>query len=272
MHQFSLIMSWRDRPELAQTMRANAALFGKYCHEITIVNVGGDPEHLSRLIRDQPLTNVRQVHMPDAAEFNWPLACNIGTLCSAGPYLCFLDADVILKTDIFGEASRLLQRRNCFVKVRSVYESEPPKEDAWPGVEEIATTHVLRFKNGKKATLKLFTGEGGKRCGSGLLLLKREHVLGVGGFNSLQSGWGFHDVDFHFRLQIVLGLSVAATGAVLHLSHPDDRRVLNTGAMHTDHQRNRMIALDNYQRGDYTGTYLADVQTWEERIRQFALA
>jgi hypothetical protein len=271
MNQFSLVISWRDRPELAETMRANAALFTKYCQEIVIVNVGGDPEHLSRLIRDQPLTNVRQVHMPGVPEFNWPLACNIGTLCSAGPYLCFLDGDIIVKTDIFGAAARLLQRRKCFVKVRSVHETDPVQEDPWPGVEEIATTHVMHFKNGKKASLKLFTG-GGKRCGSGLLLLKRDHVLGVGGFNALQSGWGFHDVDFHFRLQFVLGLSVAATGAVLHLSHPDARRVLNTGATHTDYQRNRMMALANYQRGDYAGTYQADVKTWGGRIRQLAPA
>jgi len=265
MKPFSVVIAWRHRPELARTLQANAELFGRHCEDVLIVNCGGDPDELSDLVRESRVSGLRQVHVPDTP-FNKSLANNVGAACSSRPFLFFVDADIILESDLFVPALRLLEREACFVKVRTVHESQPAPHATLKTVKEIVTTTRITFNNGRRAYTRTFTGGDGSRCGACLLLMRREHCCAVGGFNSSIKGWGFEDVDLHFRLQFVLGLKLKATGRVLHLTHGDELRDILSGSAAQDSQRNMIMCADNYTRNDFMGSLERDGRLCQERV------
>jgi hypothetical protein len=270
MNSFSVSIAWRNRPELARTLEANAELFERHCDEVTIVNCGGDPDEMSRLARACRVAGLRQVHVPDTP-FNKSLANNVGAIYSSRPFVFFLDTDIILESDVFAAALRILERGDAVVKVRTVHESQPMVRETLKTIKEIATTARIVFTNGRAVYTRTFIGGDGSRCGPGLLLLKREHLMAVGGFNSSLEGWGFDDIDLQFRLQLALGLKLRAVGRVLHLSHGDERRNVVTGSLKNDQRRNMVICADNYSRHDYMGTCERDRQMWRDKIRLIPL-
>lgn len=81
MSAFSVVIPWRNRPELARTLTANAEVFARHRAEVLIVNCGGDPDELSTLLRDQPIAELRQIYLP-CGSFNWSLANNTGPVLS----------------------------------------------------------------------------------------------------------------------------------------------------------------------------------------------
>jgi hypothetical protein len=265
MSDFSVIMSWKQRPELAVSLAFNAGVFARHAQEVLIVNCGGVPEQLSELISPYARHGVRQVVLP-APAFNRALANNIGAFCSSGNYLFFLDADILVTSDVFVTLKTVLDTSPCIGKIRKVSESQPTRVGADYFVQEQIDTREFVCRGGRKATLKFFSGADGSRCGSGLIFIEREHFLAVSGFNSSLKGWGFEDLDLQLRVQFVLGLSLTPVGEVGHLTHGDDTRAIRGMSREQDYQRNVRECFDNYRQNNYVGSYDSDVREWGDKL------
>jgi hypothetical protein len=78
-----------------------------------IVNCGGQQRILAELLAQQPVSNVRVVTLTGAS-FSKSLANNTGAVWGRGETLFFLDADIVLRTDVIAQARRMLDRAACF--------------------------------------------------------------------------------------------------------------------------------------------------------------
>jgi glycosyltransferase involved in cell wall biosynthesis len=265
MTEFSIIIPWRQRPELARTLAENAACFERHGAEVIIVNCG-PADDVEPLIRNISVSGLRHVVVPMPA-FNKCLAHNLGVMSSTGRYLFLLDADIILCSDVIAQSRAILARGRQCVNIRHVRESEPVHRGGLPGVKEMIETRDMTFIDGKKAQLRLFKRPDGSRAISGELLVSRSHFIGVGGFNSELQGWGHEDLDLMIRLQAAGGLSVRHVGTVMHLTHGDEKRNIKSGSRLENNDSNRQVCFENYARGLYLGTYARDVEAWQHLVR-----
>ncbi len=265
MRAFSVIIPWLSRPELRNTLEANAELFERYSAEVIIVNCGGNPDEVTSLIQGHAISSLRQIVLPEVG-FNKCLANNLGILSSSGRFIFFLDADIALESDVFARAGVMLPSRRCFIKIRRVRESQPTEDPNLRYLRQIVDTRDVTFRDGRKARLRFVRGGDGSRCGSGLLFVTRRHMLAVGGFNSALNGWGFEDLDLQIRLQVVMKLSVRVIGTVVHITHGDEKRNIRSGSRHEDATRNMQQCFESYSRGIYTGSYEEDARTWQKRL------
>jgi hypothetical protein len=252
----SVIIAWKARPELKRTLDANAPMLARHAVEVVIVNCGGGRGELESLVGQRGALDVRYVHLPSPA-FNRSLANNIGAMCASHSWLFFLDADVILKSDIFSLVETGHDSRS-FITIRKVFESKPgPVDPMLSFLKERINTHEYICKDGRRASTQDVNGSDGSRCGPGLLLVSKEHFLAAGGFNSALTGWGFEDVDLHLRLQFTAGLTPILSGEVVHLSHPPSHPTFRETNL-----KNVLQCFENYRHGRFLGTYHEDVQRW----------
>jgi hypothetical protein len=271
MPTFSVVIPWRDRPELKQTIAANASVFERHGAEVLVVNCGGDPDEVSALLRDPPVSRVRQIYLPGAS-FNRSLAGNIGASCGTGRYAFFLDADITLVSDVLRQAQVKLEREPCFVHVRTVYESRPEEAPALAFLKEVVYTRRLAFKNGQVARLRTRQGGDGSGGGPGLIAANRDHLVAVGGFNAALVDWGYEDADLQIRLQVVLSLARRSAGEVLHLTHGNEKRSTTQENLRDGARRNEITCAGNYSRGLFQGTYLEDVRVWTPKLREIPVS
>lgn len=262
----SVVIPWSARPELGITLPVNAALFAKHSAEVIVVNCGGSTETLDPLLHAPGLDTVRCVTLP-GAPFNRSLAKNIGISCCTGDIVFFLDADILLESDVFRDMPALAKHRRV-QKIRTVRESRPSHDPTLGYLDEQIVTHDIRFKNGGRAKLEFIVRGDGSRCGSGLLMVEKCHAVAVNGFNSELEGWGFEDIDFQLRLQAVLALQLVSAGDVVHLSHGDEQRGLAEGqSRDLEIRRNMSQCYGNYSRGNFQGSYSRDVEAWQDRLQ-----
>jgi glycosyltransferase involved in cell wall biosynthesis len=234
--------------------------------EAVVVNCGGDSDRLTAALAGISLPGLRRVEIP-APAFNKGLALNLGVSASRSGRLFLLDADIVLQDDLLPRAIALLDRPG-FVTVDRVLESAPPPPVERPGLREIG--HVVELTGPRNRKVRLETNRvrfrDGSRSGPGLVLLAREHFLGVDGMNSDLEGWGWEDLDLLARLQLALRLPRRPWGSVIHLSHGDEVRRFEGPAPAVNEQRNYAMCLFNYGLGHYLGTCADDVATWRDRI------
>lgn len=270
MSTFSVIIPWKDRPEIKHTLRANAELFARHEAEVIIANCGGNPAELAALIeahqRSCSGSATRQVACA-APAFNRSLANNLGASVSVGSWLLFLDADYVLRSDIFAEARPFLEARRSFVNIRRVLESEPRPNPKLSFLKEEVNSRELICLDGRRAVLHAVSGGDGSAWGPGQLLINRDHFIAVGGYNSALTGWGFEDTDVLFRLQFELRLSPVIAGEAMHLSHGDRTRALKNGSRFDDSRANLEICLENYKTGHHLGSYWDDLRTWGDHLQ-----
>jgi glycosyltransferase involved in cell wall biosynthesis len=265
MKKFSVVIPWSRRPELRDTLGLNAPLFRRHDVEVVVVNCGGDPGQVASLVGERGIDDLRYVTIP-AASFNPSLARNLGAFCCSGKVLFFLDADIVIKSDIFDEVGPLLDAQPCFVKVQRVREARPQLDPTFAFVAQQTDTREMISVDGRKASMIDFWWADGSRCGSGLLLMNRNDLLAVGGFNSSLIGWGFEDIDLTLRLQFLLRLAPRAAGEVLHMTHGDDLRNVHGSSRLHDFACNRAVCFENYRRSRFVGTYADDVSAWQEKL------
>jgi predicted glycosyltransferase involved in capsule biosynthesis len=181
----------------------------------------------------------------------------MGAHCTSSRYLFFLDCDIVLKSDVLNESLPVLNAGNCFVVLSRVHETEPILSGLFWREDKIET---LTLRDGRRAVVQQFTANDGTRSGSGLLLVSKENFLAVHGFNSQLVGWGFEDLDFQIRLQLVTNITCRKIGEAIHLTHAPDGL---TGASRAeDRQNNLRKCLKNYRNGSLMGTFLEDRQKW----------
>jgi predicted glycosyltransferase involved in capsule biosynthesis len=264
MPPYSVIIPWRDRPELATTLKRNRDIFARHDAEIIVVNAGGDFAALNRLTSEAGVPDVRHVDVPGAS-FTRSLCGNIGTLVSRGEVLFLLDADIMLESDVFAESRALLEDGTRFVTIRRIVESQPvmndnPNEPDMSFLAEMRLTKELFTVDGRRAVLSSLTSPRGLRAGDGQVLVRRRDMVAIGGFNSNLTGWGYEDTDVQVRLQFVLGLERAETGEVIHLSHGVPER--DPAAW----RWNMAVCARNYSDRRYQGTLEEDARRWQATL------
>jgi glycosyltransferase involved in cell wall biosynthesis len=270
METFSVVIPWRNEPKLRETLAANAGIFERHAADVLIVNCGGDPDAMLELLRGHAVSRLRQIHLP-GTEFNPPLAKNIGTLYSVGRNVLFLDADVVMISDLLEEAHRAQVQRPCFVQVRTVYESQPAINPLFAYLKEAIYTQRLLLDDGRLVRLSTRVGGDGSQCGPGLLAIGRRHLLDVGGFNSALGDRGWDEFDVQIRLQIVTNLRLATRGEVLRLIDGSARNAA-VWARKEGRRRNQLACAEAYSRGLFQGTYDEDVRVWRGRAREIPAA
>jgi hypothetical protein len=265
---FTVIIPWADRPELATTLTRNRDMLAPYATETVVVNGGGRWDDLLAILQGVHVPALRAIDLRGAG-FNRSLCLNIGALASRGTYLFFLDADIVLGSDILADATRLMPSDACFLTVDRIVETQPegdgPATDGnglrpdWSFLrEEIRTTEMIT-RDGRRARLRTRLSPGHTKRSDGLVIVRRDHMFHVRGLNSRLMGWGYEDTDFQIRLQFLAGLERVEAGEVMHLSHGGtrDRQAL---------LRNVCQCTANYSRGDYYGTLEEDRVQWADRL------
>lgn len=262
---YTVVIPWADRPALEVTLVHNRPFFARHCLETIVVNTGGNREALAALLERAAVPNVRAVDLPGAA-FNRSLCLNMGALQSRSELLFLLDADITLGSDVFEEAIDHLRSGSRFVAVQRILESEPKalRDDGQPDLTFLArlvNTRELVTQDGRRAVIGAHMIPGrGNGAGDGLVLVRREDMVRVGGLNSSLVGYGYEDTDFQIRLQLQLGLERVDTGEVIHLTHDSSR---------VDRQqwrRNYHAVIENYRHGNYLGTLQQDAVDWGDKL------
>ena len=258
----SVVIPWRDRPELASCLAHNLPLLASLDAEMVVASCGGDPALLGEALAGLSSPALRVIEVP-APRFNKGLALNLGAHAARAGRLFFLDTDVLLEEAFLPRALPRLDGRS-FVTVRRVAESLPSPAAEAPGLAEIAWSVELVARGGRKARVETnrVRFRDGSRGGPGLILLEREHFLAVDGMNSDLEGWGWEDLDLVARLQLALGLKRRTEGRAVHLTHGDEVRDLGGRSRGASEQANFAQCLANYRLGCFTGTYGDDVATW----------
>jgi len=259
---FSVLIPWADRPQLEVSLRGNLRWLTRPGVETVIVNAGGDYDRLVGMVREAAMPNVVAVNLP-GARFNRSLCGNVAALVSKGKYLFLMDADIVLMSDIFREALDELQSGSRFVAVKRIRESAPRQPQIWPGLAEIVCTTELLMVDGSRAVLRARYSPRGVRGGDGLVLVAREHFVGVGGLRSGLIGWGYEDTDLQIRLQLRFGLLRCEAGEVIHLTHDGADRNMEQW------RRNRNRCFKSYARGEYRGTFDQDARNWAGALVTF---
>jgi hypothetical protein len=256
-----VLIPWADRPQLEVSLRQNVPWLAQHGVETVIVNAGGDYDRLIGIVGSAPMLDVVAVNLPGAT-FNRSLCGNVAALVSRGKYLFLMDADIVLMSDIFSEAFDDLQSGSRFVAISRIRESTPRRPQAWPGLAEIICTTELLLADGARAVLRARYSPRGVRGGDGLVLVAREHFVGVGGLSSDLTGWGYEDTDLQLRLQLLLGLVRCEAGEVIHLTHDADRNM-------DQWRQNRSRCFKSYARGEYGGTFERDARCWSGDLVTF---
>ena len=275
----SVLIPWSNRPQLGDVLAACSPEFAEHNAEVIVINCGGSSEQLSRQIVNSKMSQVRQLDIPTSS-FNKALALNLGASLSRGSFLFVLDADTVLTRGFFSEAMSVIDHQS-YITVGTLYESEtqspvesiPDKSGSF--VASVSRTHQLdiSFTDGSRISQMTFGQDliAGTRRSISQILVAKENVVKIGGYNSEHQGWGWEDVDIQLRLRHCLSLHHIEMGAATHLSHNDSQRALFGKTRAQCSQRNMALSLLRYSKGDFSGTYLQDAALWRNKVSEIVV-
>lgn len=255
----SVLIPWADRPELAQTLSANAQVFAALGAEVLVANCGGDGSALARLAEEVDIPRLRVVEC-GPGPFNKCRAINIAAEAARDDLLFFLDADVVLDDAL--ELPADLLSGNAFMTLEKVRESAGGPVGQGPGdLAGVRFTITLEF--GVTEPITVETGrrhfDNDARSSPGLLLVSAADFRAVGGMDARMAHWGWEDLDLIVRLQHLLGRKRIEHGSAWHLTHGDERRNLPAGLSRAESERKNLnFAIAKYRAGDWLGTLAAD--------------
>ncbi|MDJ0841145.1 MAG: galactosyltransferase-related protein [Acidobacteriota bacterium] len=266
----SVIIPWADRPELAETLRANRDIFRRHAAALIVVNCGGSSETVRALLHRNAPVPVTLVDLPDVP-FNKSFALNHGVARASTDTVFLLDTDIILHADFLTQAHP--PAPDSFITVDRVLESKRQ-----PGTPQHlrAITHSISFVDHMGRKVHLDTNRldliDGSRSAPGLILLARNHFLAVDGMNAGLEGWGWEDLDLVARLQFELNLTHRRAGTVTHLSHGDELRDTRGQKPAQTESANFNRCLAAYTLGYFLGSYEEDLEEAEPNIVYFPIA
>ncbi len=265
----SVIVSWRDRDELAQALPSMAATADRLGGDVTVVNFGGSAERLGRQV-GRLGGRVRTVEVTGERYFNKARAQNLGAFHTRSPVLFFCDCDIILEPDSTAAlARRLLERKGSFATLAGVRESELNSRQA-RNVVRFGYELRIKISNGRELRIVDYeeNANDGTRQAPGLLLVRREDFVAINGYNGRLHGWGWEDQDMVSRLTLAAGLERIMNGQAIHISHDDAARIANYPTTDRWESRDRMFrqALAYYDENDFAGTYDGDWRDIANRL------
>ena len=101
------------------------------------------------------------VRIQDQGQFHLARARNEGLKSSSTEWVCFVDADIVLSTEVGDRVTRILDQNSFY----------------------------------------LFQKASGRRGTNGSCLARREHLMKIGGYDEAIKGWGGEDKDLYWRLE-----------------------------------------------------------------------
>jgi glycosyltransferase involved in cell wall biosynthesis len=267
----SIIVSWRDRDELGQALPCLRTAARAAGGEVIVVNFSGCADRLALQLGERA-DDLRVITVPDERYFNKSAAQNIGAAFARHPVLFFCDCDILLDPQLpVRLAARLAVDTGCFTTLAGVRESQVNSRGAR---HVVSFGYELRIKTADGRRLQIVDNEedgaDGTRQAPGLLLVRRDDFLRIGGYNSDLHGWGWEDQDMIARLTLGLGLVRIIDGDAMHLSHDDHARTAFYPKVASRWEsRDRMFrtALANYDDANFGGSYRRDLSAYEGRVR-----
>lgn len=258
----SIVVTWRDRGELARALPSMVAAADSVGGEVVIVNFGGDPALLARQI-DVHAGRCRVVSGPPQRYFHKAVANNVGARFARQPNLFFCDCDIILPEGVVRTlVGRLTENPGHFATLAGVRETNVNSRG---GRHVVSFGYELDIKTADGRRLKIIDNEedagDGTRQAPGLLLVRKTDFLRVNGYNGQLHGWGWEDQDMISRLTLGAGLTRVTEGHALHISHDDAGRIAAYPPVSSRWEsRDRMFrtALANYDDANFMGSYAAD--------------
>jgi len=261
----SIIVSWRDRMELARALPQLLASARAARGDLTIVNYGGSATSLCEQTGSLA-DDIRIVEVVDDQYFNKGRAHNIGAGLTNQPLLFFCDCDILLEPAVVTSLlDEVCATGDSFGTLAGVRESESNSRN---GKHVVCFGYELRIRTADGRQLRIIDQEedteDGTRQAPGLLMVRRSDFLAIGGYNGRlhMYGWGWDDQDMIARLTLGAGLQRIMRGTAIHLSHDDKARVQAYPMSNRWESRDKMFrqALDNYDRADFLGTYETDTE------------
>jgi hypothetical protein len=256
----SIIVTWRDRAELAQALPGLVEAARLADGDLTIVNFGGDLHALRSQLQASP---TRVVDVASQRYFHKARAQNVGAAHTHRPVLFFCDCDIVVDAEgVARLAAQVAGQDGVFATLAGVRES---RRNARGGRHVTSFGYTLRLRTADGRELSIVDDEEdaatGARHAPGLLLVRRTDFLAIDGYNARLHGWGWEDQDMIARLSLGRGLRRLSEGYAVHLSHDDDARIAHYPPVRDRWEsRDRMFraALANYDAADFRGTYRED--------------
>lgn len=259
----SLIVTWRDRDELIRALPSMVAAAESVRGELLVVNFGGDTARLNAQL-GVFAGCVRVIAGPPQRYFHKAVANNLGAQFARYPLLFFCDCDIILPD---GLVETLVQRLDTspghFATLAGVRETETNSRG---GRHVVSFGYQLDIKTADGRRLRIVDNEedanDGTRQAPGLLLVRKDDFLRIGGYNGQLHGWGWEDQDMISRLTLGAGLTRINEGHALHISHDDEGRIAAYPPVSSRWEsRDRMFrtALANYDDANFMGSFSVDV-------------
>jgi glycosyltransferase involved in cell wall biosynthesis len=260
----SIVIPWFNRTELGRTLRQNTDAFECQDAEVLVINCGGDPRALERLVDDSSLDALRIIEIP-SEPFNKCLALNIGASLARAPRMLFLDTDIVISDAVL---AGMVQRTDArtFATIEWVIDSNSTSRPT--ELARSTQTVELVWNNGQRMSFEFFRSRttDQARGGPGLICVWKEHFLTVEGMDSRLARWGWEDLDLIIRLQAMTGARRVPFGDAIHLAHDDASRNLSGTTRQASLQRNMALCYANYERRQFLGTFARDVAAHKERV------
>jgi len=253
----TILIPWRNRPELRRALAHNVALLGVQDVAYLVVNYGGNSDLLDEIVAsvDAPV----QVVELNAEGFNKSRALNLGINFAQTPFVLVLDADILLH-DFDLTRARSLCESGHFVMLGRVEESEPAP--IAPGrIAEFANIIEIALTDGRRVRVETSRRhfDGDARSCPGIVFVARADLLTIDGFHSALVGWGWEDVDLQVRLGL-LGRRCIEMGRGVHLTHGNDTRFFIGQQPADNNRRNQALSMARYDAGNLAGTLQADLE------------
>lgn len=264
----SIIVPWRDRIELSSTIEHFSKVTEQIRGELIIVNYGGDLADFRRAYDERTLL----VDVNVDGEFCKASAHNIGAKLARNQSLFFCDCDIFVEANVISGCLERVQEKNKFVTIDKVKETRPNLANDRKHILSFGYTLRILTANGRRVEIvdseeNLSSGE---RDAPGLLFVKKSDFEAINGYNGRFKGWGWECQDMICRLSLGIGLYRERHGTLEHLSHDDDARLKGNPEVREKWQnRDRMFrsALSRYDKEDFLGTYLQDLENHEYHVR-----
>jgi len=264
MHATTVVVPWRNRPEIEQTLAANLAFFGVDV-AVLVVNYGGDERMLAPIVDRLADPRLRTLSL-QAESFNKSIALNAGIEAAETDSVFTLDADVILVEFDFSQATAAVAQGH-WVTLGRVAESTPDGID--PGqIAQLAYSMEIVLADGRRTRVETSRRffEGDARSCPGIVYARRDDLLAIDGYHSELIGWGWEDIDLQVRLGF-LGLNRVELGYGQHLTHGNEIRHVVGSSAADDNRRNQKRCMMRYDAGNFHGTLRQDVAKIRESGR-----
>lgn len=252
----SIIIPWCDRPELKETLRANAEYFKGA--EFIVVNYGGDPELLRHCIDNVDVKlRLLTVKLPEKSVFVKSRALNLGISVASRDICLCLDADILIEDFCVDDLVEGAESLGMFITLQWVRD-EPAHSIRYIDLPAKITNMLeISLEDGRSTIIELssYQSINNARSGPGIVAVSKKALLEIGGYDSELQGWGWEDVDLIARLQLA-GLQRLVRGRGLHLGAPS----VHTAERVSSEARNRTKCLSKYAAGNMKGSIVLDAE------------